>query len=121
MSKINFKKIKNNRACPPSREVGSRRGFVLLYAVTLAAIFLSIALSVATIALKEIKFGTSAKDTNNAFYSADASIECALFYDKNSNFFVVSSTILSLTCNGNSATAVESSSGSAYWAFTFPM
>jgi Tfp pilus assembly protein PilX len=64
-----LKKIKNNK------------GFVLLFTVTLAAIFLSIALGIGQIALKENNFSTSAVDTNNAFFAADTGLECALFYD----------------------------------------
>jgi len=75
-----IKEIKKNKACPAKREC--RRGFVLLFAVTLTAIILSIALGVANITLKEIKFGTSAKDTNEAFFAADTGAEYALFKDK---------------------------------------
>ena len=41
------------------------------------------------ISLKEIKFGTSARDTNDAFFAADTGAECALFNDKSTqtNFF----------------------------------
>jgi hypothetical protein len=79
----------------------NNRGFVILFAVTLAAILLSIALGVANIALKEIKFGTSARDTNDAFFAADVGIECALINDKStSNVFVDSPP--SITCNNNS-------------------
>ncbi|MBI2630785.1 hypothetical protein HYW73_01025 [Candidatus Nomurabacteria bacterium] len=68
-----IKKIKNNR-----------EGFVILFVVTLSAILLSIALGVENIAQKEVKFGTSAKDTNNAFFAADTGIEQALFNDRSS-------------------------------------
>jgi hypothetical protein len=61
------------------------KGFVMLFAVTLAAILLSIALGVAEIAQKEIKFGTSAKNTNDAFFAADTGVECALYWDKIAN------------------------------------
>jgi len=63
---------------------GSRSGFVLLFAVTISAILLAIALGVANIALKEVKFGTSARDTNDAFFAADTGIEYTLFKDKTS-------------------------------------
>ena len=39
-------------------------GFVILFAVTLAALLLSIALGVGTIAEKEVRFRTSAAATN---------------------------------------------------------
>src|SRR3990167_1349437 len=59
-----------------------KSGFVILFAVTLSALLLSIALGVANIAFKELRFGTSARDTNDAFFAADTGIECALLYDK---------------------------------------
>lgn len=59
-----------------------KSGFVILFAVMLSSILLAIALGVANIALKEIKFGTSVKDTNDAFFAADTGIEYALFNDK---------------------------------------
>jgi hypothetical protein len=68
--KINFKKLKKDK------------GFVILFAVTISAILLAISLSVADIAFKEVQFGTSAKDTNDAFFSADTGAEQALFNDK---------------------------------------
>ena len=100
--KENFKKIRKNK------------GFVIFYAVTLATIFLSIALSVASVALKEIKFGSSAKDTNNAFYAADAGVECALLYDKTGAYFVSGN--YSINCNNNNnVTAIENPS--KFWTF----
>jgi len=57
-------------------------GFVILFAATLSSILLAIALGVSNIALKEIKFGTSVKDTNDAFFAADTGIEYMLFDDK---------------------------------------
>jgi hypothetical protein len=54
----------------------------------LAAIFLSIALGVASVALREINFSTSAKDTNDAFFAADSGIEQALYNDKTSGFYL---------------------------------
>lgn len=82
MIKMNLKKIKN----PPDRMTpvirAGNKGFVILFAFTLSSILLAIALGVANIALKEVKFGTSAKDTNNAFLAADTGIEYALFNDK---------------------------------------
>ncbi len=60
----------------------TRRGFVILLAVTLTGIILSIALGAASIALKEMKFSTSARDTNDAFFAADTGIEYVLMNDK---------------------------------------
>ena len=65
-----------------SQKIKKDRGFVILFAVTISSILLAIALGVANIALKEVKFGTSAKDTNNAFFAADTGIEAVLLKDK---------------------------------------
>ncbi len=78
----------------------STTGFVILFAVTLSAIILSITLGIANIALNEIKFGTSAKDTNEAFFAADTGRECALFNDKSTSTIFVSPPTGSMQCLG---------------------
>lgn len=64
-------------------KIQKNSGFVILFAVTISSILLAIALGVSNIALKEIKFGTSAIDTNDAFFAADTGIELVLLNDKN--------------------------------------
>lgn len=64
------------------KKIVNKKGFVMLFAVTLSAILLTIALGVSDIALKEIRFGTNARDTNDAFFAADTGAECASYYDK---------------------------------------
>lgn len=71
------------------KKLQNNRGFVILFAVMISSIILTIALGVANIALKEIKFSTSGKDTNNAFYAAEAGYECALYYDRIKKIFRV--------------------------------
>jgi hypothetical protein len=100
-----FKKIKKNR------------GFVILFAVTLAAILLSIAIGVTNIALKEIKFGTSAKDTNEAFFAADTGIECAMFNNKSTGVvFIDPPSSTSIICNNSSINVIENQL--SVWTFT---
>jgi|GEM_PF-1480114 len=66
-------------------------GFVMLFAVVLSSIVLAMTLGVLDIALKEIKFGNPAIQSNDASFAADAGVECALFNDKStSNVFVPS-------------------------------
>ena len=90
----------------------NNRGFVILFAVTLSSILLAIALGVANIALKEVKFGTSAKNTNNAFFAADTGAECALFYDKLSgSSFPIEGPATPINCA--SATITPSFSGTS--------
>ncbi|OGI66254.1 hypothetical protein A3A95_02045 [Candidatus Nomurabacteria bacterium RIFCSPLOWO2_01_FULL_39_18] len=74
--------LKKNRGPVPYEAKGFRSGFVILFAVTLASLILSIALSVANITFKEISFSTSSRNSSDAFLAADTGAECALFYDK---------------------------------------
>ena len=65
------------------------KGIALLFTIMLSTIFLTMALGVTNIATKELTFSSSAKDSNNAFYSAESGIECALYNDKaTSTFFL---------------------------------
>lgn len=104
------------------KKLQKNRGFVILYAVTLAAILLAIALGVINIAWKEVRFGTSAKDTNNAFFAADVGVECALMNDKSTTNLFVTGTSPNLTCNGvNNITATETAPSSSKWNFVLDM
>jgi hypothetical protein len=105
MKKI-IKKIKNKKA------------FVILFAVTLSSIMLAIGLGVADIALKEIKFNTSAKDTNDAFFAADTAIECALMNDKPpSTSFAVSGGSGQVQCLGG---IINLTGSFPVWKFIIP-
>ena len=115
MTKINLQK---NNGPAPYEAKGFRSGFVILFAVTLAAILLSIALGVSNIALREIKFGTSAKDTNEAFFAADTGVECALFNDKfDSNSFIEEGGSGNVSCLGGSISLNRSY---PFWDFVVP-
>jgi Tfp pilus assembly protein PilX len=63
----------------------NKNGFVILFAVTISSIMLAVALGVTNIALKEVRFSTSARDTNDAFFAADNGIEYVLYRDKSVN------------------------------------
>ena len=108
-----IKEIKKNKTC--SEKLKQSRGFVILFAVTISAILLSIALGVANIALKEVNFGTSAKDTNDAFFAADTGIECALVNDKSGGSVFIDPNSPSIMCN--SSTIVTNENPTTYWSF----
>lgn len=110
--------IQKNKTCPHccyAKRCG--RGFVILFAVTLSAILLSIALGVAEIAFRELKFSTSAEDTNNAFFAADVGIECAQYYDRFPPNRAFTDPPASMTCAGVTFTPTPSSSPVNFWAF----
>lgn len=112
-----FEKLKKNKWC--FAELQGEGGFVILFAVTISAILLSIALGVANIALKEVRFGTSAEDTNRAFFAADTGIECALLHDKNPTRFTLLNSNATLDCFGKSniPTTFSGSSNTASYNF----
>ncbi len=98
-----------------TNKIKNNKGFVILFAVTLASILLTIALGVANIAFQEVVFGTSAKDTNNAFFAADTGIECALSNDKSSSVsFVESGGSGNVSCQGGTITL---NGGYPFWDF----
>jgi len=83
-------------------EKRNKRGIALLFSVMLSAIFLSIALGVLNISVKELNFSSSAKDTNNAFFAADSGVECALYNDKTaSTIFAADVNANTINCFGN--------------------
>jgi hypothetical protein len=110
-------KIEKNKVYPA--KLKRSRGFVILFAVTLAAIFLSIALGVADISLKEINFGTSAKDTENSFNAAEVGTECAEFYDNPYDLTVsaFNATPIPMNCAGKSVAVSPNTPSSNNWTF----
>lgn len=58
-------------------------GFTVLFAVLVGSLLLSIGLSIAHIAIREVTLSTAGKESNYAFFAADTGIECALYWDIN--------------------------------------
>jgi len=54
-------------------------GYTLLFAVLVAALVLAIGISILNISKKEFILATSSRDSSQAFYSADAAIECGVY------------------------------------------
>ncbi len=82
----NLLKLKKYKGPAPYKAKGFRSGFALLFAVTIASLLLSIALGVANVALREVRFSTNGRDTNDAFFAADTGIEFAIYTDETSPF-----------------------------------
>jgi hypothetical protein len=96
----------------------NNKGFVILYAVMISSMLLAISLGVVNISLKEIGFGTSAVDTNNAFFAADTGAECALSNDRmdpTRNRFSGTAGYEDMPCAGSFITINEDSTTS--WSF----
>ncbi len=79
--------------------IKNKNGFVILFAVTLAALLLTISLGISNIAFRELRFSTNARDTNDAFFAADTGIECALFHDRaDQNKFPIAGPAVNISC-----------------------
>lgn len=63
------------------------RGFTLLLAALLASLLSSLALAIFNIAQKEVILSSIGRDSQFAFYAADAGAECALYWDFKYNAF----------------------------------
>jgi len=87
------------------KNIKKNNGFVLLYTMIISGMILSVALGVASIALKEAKFSTSAKATNEAFFAADTGAECALFHDRIENSSFTDG--IPMFCAGNEITLAQ--------------
>jgi len=63
------------------------RGITLLISVILTTVVLSVALALLDITYKQVLLASSAKQSQYAFYSADAALECALYWDQKADAF----------------------------------
>lgn len=64
-----------------------QRGFTLLIAVIFMSVVLALGLSLASLAYKQESLASSALESQNAFYAADAGLECALRADQQEDAF----------------------------------
>lgn len=95
-----------------------QRGFTLLIAVILASVLLTVGIALLDIAYKQVILSSSAKQSQYAFYAADAALECALYYDQRFDVFNTNpDNYSSITCGG--FTIPVSSSGAAPRVTTF--
>jgi Tfp pilus assembly protein PilE len=78
----------------------THKGFTLLIAVVLSTVSLSVALALINVSYKQIVLALTARSSQYAFYNADATIECALYYDQKENSFDFTSPDASITCEG---------------------
>ncbi|MEK7459492.1 MAG: hypothetical protein AAB636_00300 [Patescibacteria group bacterium] len=95
--------------------IKKNNGFVILFSIILVSIILSIALGVGSIALQEVNFSTSSKNSNEAFFAADLGVECALFNDSQDKFLIDGSSVgKKISCAGNDDITIEYLGSSSY-------
>ena len=85
--------------------VGPQRskGFALLIAVLVSSVVLAVGISMITITLKEYLFSGVGRESEIAFYAADAGMECALYWDTSSQGgkFDLAAAVDSISCMGS--------------------
>ncbi len=69
----------------------TKKGFVLAFSLLISSIVLALALGIFNILLKQIVLTSSARDSQIAFYAADAGAECALYWDTHTSRTTVNS------------------------------
>ncbi len=88
----------------------THRGFTLLIAVVLASVALAIGLALLDISYKQVILATATKQSQIAFYAADAALECALYYDQQQNAFDYTTPTGGITCDALSVVSYSSPS-----------
>ncbi len=61
----------------------NQKGFSLFMAITIAAALLLVTFIVSSISTKSLEFASLGRDSQIAFFAADAGVECALYWDVN--------------------------------------
>lgn len=77
-----------------------QRGFTLLLAALVASIVLSLGSSIFLIAQKQVTLSSLGRDSQFAFYAADAAAECALYWDLRYQYFSTTTSAATPTCDG---------------------
>ncbi len=85
----------------------TQRGFALLIAIIFMSVMLTFGLALGSLAYKQQVLASSAVESQQAFYAADAALECALYYDQQQDLFAYPasdpSSAPAITCDGVSA------------------
>ena len=95
----------------------TQRGFALLIAVIFMSVMLTFGLALGSLAYKQEVLASSAIESQYAFYTADAALECGLLADQQQNLYAYSANLNapapSLTCDGQSPLSVSTLSHTA--------
>ncbi len=76
----------------------SSDGFTLLLAVLISSVLLTLGLAIFSITIRQLLLSTTARDSQFAFYAADAGAECALYWDLQHSAFSTT-TSSNINCN----------------------
>ncbi len=91
----------------------SERGFSLFISIVVMGALLLVAFAVSNLASKEVSFATFNRDSQYAFFAADAGIECAIFWDSKASpsAFDPATPGSPISCNGVSMSTGKLISG----------
>jgi hypothetical protein len=70
-----------------AKELNSKKGFTVLFAVLISGLLLAVGLGILNIALKESILSSLLRESQFAVYAADSGIDCVLYHDFNSSAF----------------------------------
>jgi hypothetical protein len=76
----------------------SPRGFTLLLAVLVAGILAAVGAAIYNIVSKEVVLSSAGKESQFAFFAADAGVECVLYQDFQRDTFATSTQAASFNC-----------------------
>jgi len=79
----------------------TKQGFVLLFAVLVTSIVMAISLGIFSLIIKELKLSGASRESQRAFYAADAGTECAFYWDIHERLFSTTTSNL-IQCAGDS-------------------
>jgi len=79
------------------------RGFALIIALVLSSVAAAITMTLTTLAYKNLILSSAARESQYAFYAADSSLECALYWDNgahNAFTYTTNPGAISIMCAG---------------------
>lgn len=105
-------------------------GYTLLFSVLVSSILLSIGLAILNISTKEVALSSAARESEIAFYAADAGLECVFRWDLAGKFVIpphpgqpLASIGILKMCNGIDGTATRTSvdpvGEKTHWSYEF--
>lgn len=103
------------------KQIGQNQpGFALLMTLIVVTVVIAIGLTVLDLSTKQIRLATNAKDSEIAFHAANAGMECARYWRRQSSTLMESGAAISPTCFGsplysnNQVQISNNSDGSVY-------
>lgn len=96
------------------QQTTKKRGFVSLFTVLMATVILSMTIGMSSVALKQVVLGSTASEANEAFYSADAGMQCAIMNDRNGEFDVGADSLISCGIGDLNQIAIQTGDNQLY-------